>query len=63
MKKLKILLCFLISLASQAQSFVFQGQLTDDGVPAKGNFDLNFSLFDSSVGGKQLGVSVLDIDR
>ena len=59
MKKLKILLVFLFSLASQAQSFAFQGQLTDDGVPAKGNFDLSFSLFDFSVGGKQLGASIL----
>jgi|GEM_PF-1573848 len=54
----RFLCLFLALLPLRAQHFNFQGQLTDDGLPASGNFDFIFSLFDASTGGKQLGSSI-----
>src|SRR5215471_9811701 len=40
---------------AQTTSFAFQGRLTDGGSGANGNYDLQFSLFDSASGGTQIG--------
>src|SRR5207244_3026372 len=37
----------------QTTAFTYQGRLTDAGSPANTNYDLQFTLWDSSVGGTQ----------
>src|SRR5713101_4819145 len=43
------------SAFAQTTSFTYQGRLTDGGIPANGNYDLQFALFDSLSGGTQVG--------
>lgn len=43
------------SAAGQSSVFTYQGQLTDDGSPANGSFDMRFELFDAPVAGAQQG--------
>src|SRR2546425_1197233 len=38
---------------AQTTSFTYQGRLTDGGAPANNNYDLQFTLWDSAVGGTQ----------
>jgi hypothetical protein len=46
---------------AHAEPFVFQGSLSDDGMPAQGMYDFQFFLYDAEVGGNQIGsVNVLD---
>jgi len=40
-------------------AFTYQGQLIDDGAPANGAYDLQFSLWDAANGGVQIGSTVL----
>ncbi len=49
------LLLLLSATATLAQStgFTYQGRLQDNGTPANGSYDLQFTLFDS--GGTQIG--------
>jgi hypothetical protein len=47
-----------LTLSAYAQSstaFTYQGFLRDNGQPANGVYDLRFALFDSEVGGNQIG--------
>src|SRR5439155_22798444 len=37
----------------QTTSFTYQGRLTDGGAPASNNYDLQFTLWNSAVGGTQ----------
>ena len=39
-------------------AFTYQGRLNDGGNPANGNYDLQFAVFDASVGGSQLGTTL-----
>jgi hypothetical protein len=40
--------CFMVTTAqAQTTSFTYQGRLTDGGTAANGNYDLQFTLFDS----------------
>jgi hypothetical protein len=52
-----VILSFALILASAARaqgtSFTYQGRLTDGGAPANANYDLQFTLWDASVGGTQ----------
>jgi hypothetical protein len=41
----------------QTTAFTYQGQLSDGGALATGSYDLRFALFDSAMGGAQLGAS------
>src|SRR2546426_12599805 len=41
--------------SAQTTAFTYQGRLTDGGTPANGNDDLQFTLWDSSSGGAQIG--------
>ena len=41
----------------QTTAFTYQGQLTDAGQPANGNFDLQFGLFDNASGGTLIGTA------
>jgi hypothetical protein len=54
-----LLLMLLLMSASaangQTTTFTYQGQLSDAGVLANGNYDLRFALFDSAAGGPQIG--------
>jgi len=43
--------------SAQTTAFTYQGKLTDNGSPANGNYDLQFSLFDSASAGAQIGQS------
>src|SRR2546426_4746801 len=40
---------------AQTSGFTYQGRLTDGGIPANGNYDLQIALFDSLSGGAQVG--------
>src|SRR3989442_6634579 len=57
---LLLLIALLLSLSSgralaQTTAFTYQGRLTDGGTPANGNYDLQFTLWDSASGGSQIG--------
>ncbi|HXI89121.1 MAG TPA: hypothetical protein VNO24_03810, partial [Blastocatellia bacterium] len=40
---------------AQTTAFTYQGKLADNGNPATGHYDFQFSLFDASSGGTQQG--------
>src|SRR5437667_37872 len=40
---------------AQPTTFTYQGQLTDAGAAANGNYDLQFALFDAASAGMQIG--------
>src|SRR2546428_12533160 len=42
-------------VVAQTSAFTYQGRLTDGGTPANGNYDLQFTLWDSASGGSQIG--------
>ncbi|PYS38567.1 MAG: hypothetical protein DMF71_16645 [Acidobacteria bacterium] len=42
---------------AQTTAFTYQGRLTDGGTPANGNYDLQFTLWDSASGGSQIGAT------
>lgn len=39
----------------QGTAFTYQGQLTDNGTPANGSYDLRFTIYDGLSGGNQVG--------
>jgi len=43
------------ALFGQTSGFTYQGRLTDGGLPANGNYDLQFALFDAADGNNQIG--------
>ncbi|HEV8430788.1 MAG TPA: hypothetical protein VGQ41_22995 [Pyrinomonadaceae bacterium] len=53
----KVFFILLVSTTTLAQTsgFTYQGRLTDGGTPANGNYDLQFALWDSLMGGAQVG--------
>lgn len=66
--KLRIFLCFVLAAASLGASsiakgevpgtaFTYQGHLKQNGEPAKGNYNFEFSLWDAEIGGNQIGVT------
>ena len=44
-----------MAMVAHADPFIYQGQLNDGGEPANGQYDLNFQLMDSFVGGSIIG--------
>ncbi len=59
----KVLCCLILVVFSaivfaQTPEFVYQGQIQDGGVPANGNHDFEFYLFDQLAGGTQIGTMV-----
>ncbi|HEY6546034.1 MAG TPA: hypothetical protein VIZ64_14125 [Dokdonella sp.] len=54
-----VLLALAVSIAAPAAragtSFIYQGELTNNQVPANGNFDFRFILYSTDVGGSQIG--------
>jgi hypothetical protein len=60
----KIIACLLLtSLAcvprtfAQGTAFTYQGQLNDSGAPARGIYDLQFTLYDLATGGSAIGAT------
>ena len=51
------LLLFSITLVAQTTAFTYQGKLADNGNPANGHYDFQFSLFDALSGGAQQGTT------
>ncbi|MDQ3131889.1 MAG: hypothetical protein M3Q99_14170 [Acidobacteriota bacterium] len=49
---------FAVSISAQTTAFTYQGNLTDAGNPASGNYLLQFKLFDAAAGGTQIGATV-----
>src|SRR5262245_36563286 len=47
-----------IAAIAQGTAFNYQGRLNDSSGLANGLYDLRFSVFDSAVGGSQVGVEV-----
>jgi hypothetical protein len=43
------------AIFGQTSGFNYQGRLTDGGIPANGNYDLQFALFDAADGSNQIG--------
>jgi hypothetical protein len=64
----KLTLCAIVLLAifgaqsvfAQTTAFTYQGKLNNGGVPANGNYDMQFKLFDALAGGAQVGDTVTD---
>src|SRR5262249_55027785 len=52
------LLIFISPLQAQTTAFTYQGKLVDNGLPATGNYDFQFSLFDALSGGTQQGATL-----
>ncbi len=44
-------------VSAQTTNFTYQGRLNDGGTPANGNYDLQFTLWDSSTAGSQVGAT------
>jgi len=51
------LLILINSSQAQTTAFTYQGKLVDNGTPATGNYDFQFSLFDAVSGGTQQGTT------
>jgi hypothetical protein len=48
--------------AAQGTAFSYQGQLQNNGSPANGFYDFQFSLSSASIGGSQVGNTVTNLD-
>src|SRR5262245_46889686 len=42
-------------LGAQGTAFTYQGRLNDGGLPASGNYDLKFALYNALSGGSAVG--------
>jgi hypothetical protein len=47
-----------LSTSAQGTAFTYQGRLNDGGVPAGGNYDLRFALYDALIGGSIVGTQL-----
>jgi len=45
-----------INLHAQTSAFTYQGQLTDNGSPANGLYNFNFTVWDSATGGSPVSL-------
>lgn len=52
---LAIIFISTLNVFAQSSAFTYQGSLTDGGTPTNGNYDLQFSLWNSNAGGNQVG--------
>ena len=53
-----LLLACCLRVAAQGTAFTYQGQLATGGSPATGNYDFQFSVYDSGTNGNQVGLLV-----
>lgn len=51
-----------VRAAAYPSFFSYQGRLIDGGQPAEGSYDLRFLLYDSEVGGSQVGPTITEAD-
>src|SRR5262245_5929079 len=51
LRLLILMLALSVDGAAQTSQFTYQGKLTDAGMPASGNYDLQFKLFDTPMVG------------
>lgn len=49
------LLCSAFGVWAQSSAFTYQGQLISNSIPATGQFDLRFALYDNATAGSQIG--------
>jgi hypothetical protein len=56
------MLCLATTALPQGTAFTYHGRLNDHGDPAKGTYDLIFSVFDADTGSNQVGVIVTNTD-
>jgi len=47
-----------VSTVPLGTAFTYQGQLQDGGVPANGDYDFQFSLYNAAAGGTQIGTTL-----
>ncbi len=47
---------------AQGTAFTYQGNLSDGGGPANGNYDLTFALYDDPLAGSQAGMTVTNLN-
>ncbi|MBS1797148.1 MAG: hypothetical protein JSS81_25195 [Acidobacteria bacterium] len=52
------LLLSVSAVAAQTSEFTYQGRLTDNSLPASGNYSMKFRLYDAVSGGTQIGAEV-----
>lgn len=61
-----LLACAVISPCAfadpQLPEFTYQGRLSQNSLPANGNFDLSFALFDAESAGAQVGATINEPD-
>jgi hypothetical protein len=62
MKNIVLIVSIILTLAcgaafAQTTEFTYQGSLKNGAVPAAGNYDFEFALFDSVAGGIQVGAA------
>ena len=55
---LSILFCSVTLSAQPGTVFTYQGRLLNDGAPAEGDFDFEFSLWDAATSGTQIGATI-----
>jgi hypothetical protein len=53
------LLLWVSVVRAQTTTFTYQGQLTANGVPTSGTFDMQFALFDAATAGNQIGATLM----
>ena len=65
MKRSALIVAFLFlllqagySATPQSTAFTYQGALSENGLPANGNYDLIFKLFDAETIGNQVGSTI-----
>jgi hypothetical protein len=66
LKRFALTVCALMLLSVSAlaqQPFTYQGFLRVNGLPANGEFDFRFRLFDSATGTNQVGTTVIADDK
>lgn len=56
-----LVLCGFVGSLGAQQPFTYQGMLRASGIPAHGNYDLQFSLWNAASGGAQVGSTVTRI--
>ena len=56
-----VVLSLASSLFAQTSTFKYQGELSDNGVPANGSDDLSFSLYNAATNGTPVGITVSNI--
>ncbi len=58
---LSMLISDISTAHAQGTAFTYQGQLQNNGSPANGNYDLQFSLFDALTSGNKVGITVTNL--